>query len=493
MSSEEVRKLAAIMFTDMVGFSRLMHENEDHALKLLDEHDKIVNDVVARQGGTLLKRMGDAVFADFPSATSAVTCAIEIQTRLRDYNEDKPREGPIIIRIGIHVGDVVIRDDDLFGDGINVAARLEPLSEPGGGCLSQAVYQAIKAHSEIKPILVGEVELKNILEKQVIYKIPPLYTSEESDTDGSAPFTSRHESLHFRVNRIDKLPGAKRTPLSMGILGALAVPLGVFLGVLTLAIFPRADDRYRIWADELARPTQIVTALQRRENSAHTRIWESLNREARQLIDSFAPASANEEVSAEASRELRNGLNRLIQGTGLVFDDAIVSELNVPTDLRDLIAESPTRDNLKRANRLLIEAAFVGQIQRYVSEPSFEDAVARQLSAVGSSLPVILMLISATAFIAWLSAYSGSLTTIRISFRDVRDVDGVLEYFISEMGFKSPERQGDTLVFRAAWRIILHHNIIKLKAKVSGNRVVLTGPNAMMRRLQKRILSFAEK
>lgn len=175
MGSDHSRKLAAIMFTDIVGYSRMMSANEDHALSLLDIHDGYVASIIAQHGGTILKRMGDAVFAEFESAIAAVRCGIQMQERLREHNDSAAAGDQLCIRIGIHLGDVVVRDKDLFGEGINVAARLEPLAKPGGICISDAVYQAVKRQSGIEPVLVGEVELKNIVERHVIYQFPPFY------------------------------------------------------------------------------------------------------------------------------------------------------------------------------------------------------------------------------------------------------------------------------------------------------------------------------
>lgn len=111
----------------------------------------------------------------------------------------------LAVRIGVHLGDVVMRNGDLFGDGINVAARLQPLAKPGGVCISSAVYQAVLKSVEPKPILVGEVELKNILERHVVYEFPPLYDSPSVDIAGSSAATRQH-SFGTRISRVDDLP-----------------------------------------------------------------------------------------------------------------------------------------------------------------------------------------------------------------------------------------------------------------------------------------------
>jgi hypothetical protein len=159
---EKIRKLAAIMFTDIVGYSRMVSVDERHGLALLERHDELLMPIILKHGGRVLKKIGDAVFAEFTSSVNAVESAIEIQTALKEYNKPKESKDHIVIRIGIHMGDVVVHDDDLFGEGINVAAKLEPLAEPGGICMSQAVYQSVRAHMGVDAIKVGEVELKTI-------------------------------------------------------------------------------------------------------------------------------------------------------------------------------------------------------------------------------------------------------------------------------------------------------------------------------------------
>jgi len=226
------RRLAAIMFTDIVGYSRLMGADEARALRLLDRHDAILGEQVQTHGGEILKKMGDSVFACFDSATSAVRCAIAIQQALAHHNDTAIAEDRVAVRIGVHLGDVIVRNGDLFGDGINVAARLQPLAKPGGVCISNAVYQAVLKSVDPKPILVGEVELKNILERHVIYEFPPLYDlstadATEAQVQGSSPHT-----LGDRIVRIDELPppvSASSHALKGFVMTLLALLLGLVL------------------------------------------------------------------------------------------------------------------------------------------------------------------------------------------------------------------------------------------------------------------------
>ncbi|MCH7733562.1 MAG: adenylate/guanylate cyclase domain-containing protein [Candidatus Marinimicrobia bacterium] len=206
---ESTRKLAAIMFTDIVGYSHLMSADEKKALELLDKHDQILHQAIINSEGKVLKKMGDAIFAEFRSSVNAVNCAIKIQLTLKEYNEGKPIDDMIIIRIGIHLGDVIVHGDDLFGEGINVAARLEPLAPPGGICLSQAVYQSVKSRTDISAVRIGEVELKNIIQKYTVYKIPPFYAEDLSETTDLEQ--KEEHLLDFKIKGIQNLPPPSRS------------------------------------------------------------------------------------------------------------------------------------------------------------------------------------------------------------------------------------------------------------------------------------------
>src|SRR5688572_12729307 len=122
--ARDERRLAAIMFTDMVGYSAMMQRDPTLTLELLDEHHALLRPVIASHGGREVKTIGDAFLVEFASAVEAVQCALEMQTALTARNEAAPLERQISIRIGIHLGDVVVRDKDVFGDGVNIAARI---------------------------------------------------------------------------------------------------------------------------------------------------------------------------------------------------------------------------------------------------------------------------------------------------------------------------------------------------------------------------------
>ncbi|MGA2865703.1 MAG: adenylate/guanylate cyclase domain-containing protein [Verrucomicrobiota bacterium] len=158
----EKRKLAAIMFTDMVGYTALTQRNEALALELLEEHRRVLRELFPRFNGREIKTTGDGSLLEFESAVEAVRCAIEIQRALAARNLSVTPERRVELRIGVHVGDVVHREGDVLGDGVNIAARLQPLAEPGGICVSVDVARQIQHNVEAGFVTLGPQALKNV-------------------------------------------------------------------------------------------------------------------------------------------------------------------------------------------------------------------------------------------------------------------------------------------------------------------------------------------
>src|SRR6516164_4207504 len=156
------RKIAAIFAADIAGYSRLVAEDEEETLRRLASYRAVMDDFIARAGGRIFNTAGDAVLAEFPSAVEAVRCAIDIQESLRTRNMAYPPSRQMNFRIGITIGDVVERDGDLLGDGVNIAARLEGLAEVGGICVSRAVHEQVANKLSVQFADIGEQEVKNI-------------------------------------------------------------------------------------------------------------------------------------------------------------------------------------------------------------------------------------------------------------------------------------------------------------------------------------------
>jgi adenylate cyclase len=169
--SGEQRKLAAIMFTDMVGYSTLAQRDDKLALELLEEHRQLLREILPHFNGTEIKTIGDAFLIEFNSALEAAQCAIEIQRTLAKRNHDVPADRRIEVRIGIHIGDVVHRGGDVYGDGVNIASRIEPLAGAGGICVSMDVERQIRNALEARFEKLAPTELKNISVAMDLFRI----------------------------------------------------------------------------------------------------------------------------------------------------------------------------------------------------------------------------------------------------------------------------------------------------------------------------------
>jgi len=164
MSEQGTRRLAAIMFADMVGYTALMQEDEAEARARRDHHRAVLSDLVPHHRGEILQHYGDGTLSVFDSAVEAVECAIAIQAALRQPPE-------VALRIGVHSGDIVRDQDGVYGDGVNVASRIESLAAAGGVLVSGKVYDEIKNHGSISSVFLGEVELRNVKQPAKVYAI----------------------------------------------------------------------------------------------------------------------------------------------------------------------------------------------------------------------------------------------------------------------------------------------------------------------------------
>ncbi len=158
----EHRKLAAIMFTDIVGYTSLSQKNEAVALGLLEKNRSLLRSIFPKYHGREIKTIGDAFLVEFESALEAARCAVEIQESLHEANTTTPPEGKINLRIGIHLGDVIHKGNDVFGDAVNIASRIEPLASPGGICVSEHIFDHIRNKFEFPLASKGKLELKNV-------------------------------------------------------------------------------------------------------------------------------------------------------------------------------------------------------------------------------------------------------------------------------------------------------------------------------------------
>jgi adenylate cyclase len=193
---KEQRKLAAIMFTDIVGYTALMSKDEQHAHQITHKSRDILKALIEQYNGELLRTLGDGTLSSFASVVDAVNCALEIQRTIRDEPE-------LSLRIGIHIGDVVFEEDEIYGDGVNVASRLEPLAEPGGICISGQVYRNVRNRPGIEAVFLGEKTLKNVDLPMKVYALtvkgPPAAVPEPPIGKETEPAPVRKHSRRILI------------------------------------------------------------------------------------------------------------------------------------------------------------------------------------------------------------------------------------------------------------------------------------------------------
>jgi len=192
------------MSADVAGYSRLMGADEDGTIATLrDCRERIIDPMLDRHGGRVANTAGDSLLVEFASALDAVSCAREMQREIADSNADIPADRRLEFRIGINVGDVVIQGDDLLGDGVNVAARLQSTAEPGDICISASVYDQIVGKLAVKLIDLGELKLKNIERPIRAYAL--VEAREDHPDGGQTPSLPADDKPPFDINRFKRL------------------------------------------------------------------------------------------------------------------------------------------------------------------------------------------------------------------------------------------------------------------------------------------------
>ncbi|MBM3504842.1 MAG: adenylate/guanylate cyclase domain-containing protein [Alphaproteobacteria bacterium] len=165
------RRLTSILCADVTGYSRLMGEDEEATLATLTDHRRTIDALIERHYGRIVSTAGDSVLAEFASIVEAVQCAVDIQHELKAKNEALPASRRMLFRIGVNLGDVMVRENDLFGDGVNLAARLQEVAEPGGICISGAVYDQVRNKLSVSFDYLGPRTVKNFSNEVPIYRL----------------------------------------------------------------------------------------------------------------------------------------------------------------------------------------------------------------------------------------------------------------------------------------------------------------------------------
>ena len=236
---DDHRRLAAILLTDIVGYTRMTQRDERLALSLLDEHNRLLPKHFEAHSGRVVKGTGDGFLVEFPSAFSAVQCAISIQTALYERNRDSAPKERFRIRVGIHLGDVVHREGDVFGDGVNITSRIEPLAPAGGIALSQQVYAQVWNKVDLPLESLGKRELKNIRMPVEVYRLVLPWDSdirEDSGTsDSSAPTPEKAPARIAVLPLANISPSAEDAYLADGMTEELIFTLSKIGGLRVIA------------------------------------------------------------------------------------------------------------------------------------------------------------------------------------------------------------------------------------------------------------------
>jgi len=215
------------MFTDMVDYTSISEKNEELALTLLEDHRQLLRPVFARHGGREVKTVGDGFLVEFPSALEAVRCGLEIQQLMYRRNQGVTSEKKILLRVAVHLGDVEHRDGDVYGDAVNIASRIQSLTDPGGICITQQVYDHVRKNEEFRMVALGQNRLKNVQTPTEVYRVlPASERGEPTKTDALEPrrvaalplaiISSDQQDEYFAdglteeiINTLSSIPGLK--------------------------------------------------------------------------------------------------------------------------------------------------------------------------------------------------------------------------------------------------------------------------------------------
>jgi len=225
------RRLAAIVAADVAGYSRLMGLDEVGTARTLREHRAVFDTLVAKHGGRLVKTTGDGVLLEFPSVVDAVECAVAVQSVMAERNRGVPEDRRMLYRIGINLGDILIEGDDILGDGVNVAARLEGIAEPGGICVSSSAYDQVRGKVPVDFTDLGDQTLKNIARPIRAYAV-----GLSGNADQTAPLPSSAPRLSIVVLPFANLSGdPEQNYFVDGVTESLTTDLSRISGAFVIA------------------------------------------------------------------------------------------------------------------------------------------------------------------------------------------------------------------------------------------------------------------
>ena len=230
------RKISAILSADVVGYSRLMGDDESATVRTLGVYRDTIFTAIEEHRGRTVDSPGDNILSEFASVVDAVQCAVEIQQVIKARNAELPEDRRMTFRIGINLGDVIEEGESIYGDGVNIAARIEALAEPGGICISGSAYEQIASKLALGYVDTGDHSLKNISRPIRVYRIPLEFEGADGDQEGDRGGILHMLGLGRRVTASDSLPADLADQSSKEVEGyyiggfvCLAVALGFAL------------------------------------------------------------------------------------------------------------------------------------------------------------------------------------------------------------------------------------------------------------------------
>jgi len=328
------RRLAAIMFTDMVDYTTMSEKNEALALTMLEEHRTLLRPVFARHGGHEVKTIGDGFLVEFPSALEAVRGALEIQQLMYKRNQSVPSERKILLRVAVHLGDVEHRDGDVYGDAVNIASRIQRLADPGGVCITQQVFDHVRNTEEFRTEPLGQNQLKNVQMPTVIYRVlPPTEQTKLTRSDSLEP--RRVAALPLAILSSDHQDEYFADGLTEEIINTLSSISGLNVIARTSVMKYKQSNKS---VGEIGRELKVGTILEGSVRKAGGRLRISV-----QLID------VGSEVPIWAQK----------------YDRELEDVFKIQTDIAERVAEA-LKVQLLRENKKLIEDKAPENIGAYV-------------------------------------------------------------------------------------------------------------------------------
>ena len=330
-------RLAAVMFTDIVGFSRMMEEDEKGTLQTLDFHDKLVREQVEKFRGGVIKTIGDAFLAQFSTTLDAVQCSLAVQEGIREYNEAKLGKS-LTLRIGVHLGDIYFYENDALGEGINIASRLQSLTKPGHITISREVYSQVSGKIPMKVESMGQVHLKNITREVHAYEIIP---------GGEDNNSNAYRKAHLK----EVAPEAPRAPEPA----------------------PHRENRSEPETPQPEPPRSTVPSEGQRSPPAFRDMkdeWQSLKEQFKDQMKKEIAGGPERwrDIRHELRHEFRHARHNVPEGIAEFFEDAIDEPRNVD-------GSPPTafqvykRQILRKADRM--RAGFKGHLIPFLSVNAF--------------------------------------------------------------------------------------------------------------------------